>query len=49
MFPPPTGEPQALIAGLEGRVWSKAVDKDEAERLQETLQVISTRLATTLC
>jgi len=38
-----SGEPQALIASLEGRVWSKAVDKDEAERLQETLQMISTR------
>ena len=38
-----TGEPRTLIAGLEGRVWSKAVEKDEVERYQEALTVISTR------
>ena len=38
-----TGEPGVLISGLEGRVWSKAVEKDEVERYQEVLTVISTR------
>ena len=39
------GEPQALIEGLEGKVWSKAVEKDEVEGHQEALTVISTRHA----
>jgi ABC-2 type transport system ATP-binding protein len=39
------GEPRALIAGLEGKVWSKAVEKDEVERYQAELTVISTRHA----
>ena len=38
-----TGEPGALIAALEGKVWSKAVESDELERYQEALTVISTR------
>jgi len=40
-----TGEPRALIADLEGKVWSKAVEKDEVERYQAELTVISTRHA----
>jgi ABC-2 type transport system ATP-binding protein len=39
------GEPRALIAGLEGKVWSKAVEKDEVARYQAELTVISTRHA----
>ena len=39
------GEPRALIEGLEGKVWSKAVEKDEVERYQAELTVISTRHA----
>jgi ABC-2 type transport system ATP-binding protein len=38
-----SGEPDALIAALEGKVWSKVVESDELERYQETLTVISTR------
>jgi ABC-type multidrug transport system ATPase subunit len=38
-----TGEPRTLISALEGKVWSKAVEKDEVERYQDSLQVISTR------
>jgi ABC-type multidrug transport system ATPase subunit len=38
------GEPRALIAELDGRLWSTAVDKTEAERLRATLNVVSTRI-----
>ena len=38
------GEPRALTAELDGRLWSTAVDKAEAERLRATLKVISTRI-----
>jgi ABC-type multidrug transport system ATPase subunit len=39
------GEPRRLTAELNGRLWSKAVDKLEADRLRTTLKVISTRIA----
>jgi ABC-type multidrug transport system ATPase subunit len=38
------GEPLALIAELNGRVWTKTVDRTELEGLRERMQVISTRL-----
>jgi ABC-type multidrug transport system ATPase subunit len=38
------GEPRALTAELDGRLWSAAVDKVAAERLRAALQVISTRI-----
>jgi ABC-type multidrug transport system ATPase subunit len=38
-----TGEPRTLISGLEGRVWSKAVERNEVESYQDSLKVISTR------
>jgi ABC-type multidrug transport system ATPase subunit len=38
------GEPRALTAELDGRLWSVTVDKAEAERLRTTLKVISTRI-----
>ena len=38
------GEPRALTAEIEGRLWSAAVDKADAERLRATLRVISTRI-----
>jgi ABC-type multidrug transport system ATPase subunit len=38
------GEPRALIAKLDGRLWSKTVPLDEAPRLRRELPVVSTRL-----
>jgi ABC-2 type transport system ATP-binding protein len=38
------GDPRALMAALERRLWSITVDKAEAERLRATLKVISTRI-----
>jgi ABC-2 type transport system ATP-binding protein len=38
------GEPRALTAELDGRLWSMTADKAEAERLRTTLKVISTRI-----
>jgi ABC-type multidrug transport system ATPase subunit len=38
------GEPDRLVARLEGRVWRKTVDRDAAERYRATLPVLSTRL-----
>jgi ABC-2 type transport system ATP-binding protein len=38
------GEPRTLTAELDGRLWTAAVDKREAERLRATLKVISTRI-----
>ncbi|MEJ2088363.1 MAG: ABC transporter ATP-binding protein [Gammaproteobacteria bacterium] len=38
------GEPQALIQKLEGRLWSRQVDRDEAPVLRRSLPVVSTRL-----
>jgi len=39
------GEPSALVARLEGRVWRKVVDRNEVARIQESMPVLSTRLA----
>ncbi|HEX8829802.1 MAG TPA: ABC transporter ATP-binding protein [Longimicrobium sp.] len=39
------GEPGALVAQLEGRVWRKAVDRGEAARYLESMPVLFTRLA----
>ncbi len=39
------GEPAALVARLEGRVWRKVVGRSEVARHQESLPVLSTRLA----
>jgi ABC-2 type transport system ATP-binding protein len=39
------GEPGVLVARLEGRVWSKVVDRSEVVRYQESMAVLSTRLA----
>src|SRR5688572_23063313 len=38
------GEPRALTAELDGRLWSMTADKIEAERLRTTLKVMSTRI-----
>jgi ABC-type multidrug transport system ATPase subunit len=38
------GEPAALIAELKGRIWTKAMSRDELAACRETHQVISTRL-----
>ena len=39
------GQPAALLAELDGRVWSKVVDKAEVPALRERHQLISTRLS----
>jgi ABC-type multidrug transport system ATPase subunit len=39
-----TGAPAELMKALEGRIWTKTVDKAELPRLREKYQVISTRL-----
>ena len=38
------GEPRALVAGLEGRVWARAVGRDEVEGWRARATVIATRL-----
>ena len=38
------GEPRALVAGLEGRVWARAVERDEVEGWRARATVIATRL-----
>jgi ABC-2 type transport system ATP-binding protein len=38
------GEPAALIAGLKGRIWTKAMSRDELTACRAAHQVISTRL-----
>jgi ABC-2 type transport system ATP-binding protein len=38
------GEPGALVARLEGRVWRKIVGRSEVPRYQESMSVLSTRL-----
>lgn len=38
------GEPSALVAKLDGRLWSKTVSLDEAPALRQALPVVSTRL-----
>ena len=40
------GEPSALVARLEGRVWRKVVNRSEVAGYQESMPVLSTRLAT---
>lgn len=39
-----TGAPSALMAALDGKIWTKTVDKSELEGLRARYQVISTRL-----
>ena len=39
------GQPAALLAELDGRVWSKVADKAEVPALRERHQLISTRLS----
>jgi ABC-type multidrug transport system ATPase subunit len=39
------GEPSALVARLEGRVWRKVVGRSEVASYQESMPVLSTRLA----
>jgi ABC-type multidrug transport system ATPase subunit len=39
------GRPDDYVASLAGRMWSRAVDKSEAERVKQEAQVVSTRLA----
>ena len=38
------GAPQALIAGLAGRIWMKTIDKADLPKARQEHQVISTRL-----
>ncbi len=38
-----TGEPGTVIEGLQGKIWSKLIDKQELAGYQEELAVISTR------
>jgi ABC-2 type transport system ATP-binding protein len=38
------GEPAALIAALKGRIWTKAIGRDELEACRAQHEVISTRL-----
>ena len=38
------GEPDALVAGLRGRIWRKAVDKGEIETMKTRVRLVSTRL-----
>ncbi|MEO1234072.1 MAG: ABC transporter ATP-binding protein, partial [Myxococcota bacterium] len=33
-----------LVAGLEGRIWERTVDREEAESLRERYDVLSARL-----
>jgi len=39
-----TGEPGSLVAGVQGRIWRRAVTKSEAETLKAQIAVVSTRL-----
>jgi ABC-type multidrug transport system ATPase subunit len=39
------GEPSALVARLEGKVWRKTVDRSEVAGYQESMPVLFTRLA----
>ncbi len=38
------GEPRALIAGLEGRIWARAIERSELDAWRERATVIATRL-----
>ena len=40
------GKPKALIANIDGQVWSKILSRDEFESTKQEFQVISSRLAT---
>lgn len=40
-----TGRPQDAIARLEGKVWSRAIDRDELDTYRSTHTVISTHLS----
>ena len=40
-----TGRPQEAIARLEGKVWSRAIDRDDLDTYKTTHTVISTHLA----
>ncbi len=39
-----TGEPRQVMAGLEGRIWQKAIERAELPAYEERYEVISTRL-----
>ena len=39
-----SGEPDALVAGLRGRIWRKAAGKGEVEAMKARLRLVSTRL-----
>lgn len=39
-----SGQPKSLIAEIEGKVWSRLIEKNELERYQQELPVISQRL-----
>jgi len=39
------GRPADYVAALAGRIWSRAIDKDETETVKEQARVVSTRLA----
>ena len=39
-----SGQPATLMAGLEGKIWSKTVAKSEVPRYRQDFQLISTRL-----
>jgi ABC-2 type transport system ATP-binding protein len=38
-----TGDPHTVIAGLQGKIWQKMIDKNELESYKRALKVISTR------
>jgi ABC-2 type transport system ATP-binding protein len=39
-----SGEPDALVAGLGGRIWRKVVDKGRIEEVKSRVRLVSTRL-----
>ena len=39
-----TGEPDALVRGMRGRIWRKAVDKSAIEAVKARVRLVSTRL-----
>ncbi|MDB5985707.1 MAG: multidrug transporter ATPase [Nevskia sp.] len=41
-----TGAPAELVAAIDGRIWGKAVAKQDVEALKARLPIISTRLST---
>jgi ABC-type multidrug transport system ATPase subunit len=38
------GEPDALVAGLRGRIWRKAIGKGEVDAMKTRVRLVSTRL-----